>query len=98
MTKLILIVLISSSSLVAQSPPVYVVLFTHIRDNTPTGTLGSPESKNQYLLVRSKMIEMANLALRYNVKWSFQSDWKTLLAALMCEDTATQKQEEEGSG
>jgi len=89
MTKLILILLISCASLAAQSPPVYVVLFTHIEDNTPTGTLGSPESRNHYLLVRSKVIEMANLALRYNVKWSFQPDWKILLAALMYEDSST---------
>ncbi|MBF8295794.1 MAG: hypothetical protein HW389_2339 [Bacteroidetes bacterium] len=89
MTKLILIMLISCARMVAQSPPVYVVLFTHIEDNTPTGTLGSPESRNHYLLVRSKMIEMANLTLRYDVKWLFQPDWKILLAALMYEDSAT---------
>ena len=32
--------------------------------------------------------EMANLALRYNVKWSFQPDWKILLVALIYEDAA----------
>jgi hypothetical protein len=88
MKMLILFFLFSFATLYAQETPVYVVLFTHIEDNTPTGTLGSQQSRDHYISVRSKMIEMANLALRYNVKWSFQPDWKILLAALIYEDTA----------
>ncbi|MFA6571553.1 MAG: T9SS type A sorting domain-containing protein [Bacteroidota bacterium] len=71
----------------AQVTPVYVVLFTHIEDNTPSGALGTSECKQQYLLLRNKMISMANLAKSYDVKWSFEPDWKLLEAALIYEDT-----------
>jgi hypothetical protein len=89
MKKAILLSWIILSCLHAQTQPVYVVLFTHIEDNTPTGTLGSQQSRDHYMFIRSKMIEMANLAHQYNVKWSFQPDWKILLAALMYEDSVT---------
>jgi hypothetical protein len=35
------------------------------------------------------MIAMANLVASYNVKWSFQPDWKILRAALIYEDSLT---------
>jgi len=70
------------------APPVYVVLFTHIEDNTPVGQLGSPQSLQHYLLVRGKLIEMGNLAYSYNMPWSLQPDWKILEAALLYEDSA----------
>ncbi|MFH0990036.1 MAG: T9SS type A sorting domain-containing protein [bacterium] len=77
---------IAAEILLSQSPPVYVVLFTHIEDNTPIGILGSPESRQNYTLLRSRLIALANLARSYNVRWSFQPDWKILLAALQYED------------
>ncbi len=84
-----LLIFFLASILHAQVVPVHVVLFTHIEDNTPTGTLGTQQSKDHYTLVRNKMIAMANLALNYNVKWSFQPDWKILRAALLYEDSLT---------
>lgn len=69
------------------SPPVYMVLFTHIEDNAPTGTLGSPQSRQNYLLYRDRLIGMANLAQSYDVTWSLQPDWKILRAALLYEDS-----------
>ena len=77
-----------SFSLDAQTPPVYVVLFTHIEDNTPLGALGSPESKQNYTLLRSRLITLANVAKYHGVKWTLQPDWKILLAALQYEDSA----------
>jgi hypothetical protein len=68
------------------NPPVYVVLFTHIEDNTPAGDLNTPQARTQYLNTRNVMIEMAKLAQRYNVPWSLQPDWKVLQAALQYED------------
>ena len=50
-------------------PPVYFVLFTHIEDNTPSGDLSTLGARTQYINTRSKMIEMAKLALRYQVQW-----------------------------
>src|SRR5687767_3992582 len=43
----------SPAPLRAQSAqPVYAVLFTHIEDATPGGTLGTVQSRNNYLLYR----------------------------------------------
>jgi len=70
------------------SQPVYVVLFTHIEDNTPAGTLGTPVCRTNYLNLRAKLIEMAVLAGRYGARWSFEPDWKFLEAALLYEDEA----------
>lgn len=89
MRKLILIIFSMIYFLHAQSVPVRVVLFTHIEDNTPTGTLGTQQSRDHYTLVRNKMIAMAQLAMNYSVKWSFQPDWKILRAALLYEDSLT---------
>ncbi len=71
---------------VAGIPPVYVVLFTHIEDNTPTGALGSAANRASYLSLRSTLLEMATLTRRNGVQWSLQPDWKILLAALQFED------------
>lgn len=68
------------------TPPVRVVLFTHIEDNTPAGPLGSPESRQQYLALRGKLIGMADLARDHAIPWSLQPDWKILRAALLYED------------
>jgi len=70
--------------------PVQVVLFTHIEDNTPSSPLGTAESRIQYLNLRGRLLEMARLAVRHDVRWSFEPDWKFLEAALLYEDaTAT---------
>ena len=73
----------------ATAPPVYVVMFTHIEDNTPGGTLGSAGNRSTYLTLRGRLIAMADLARRYNVPWVLQPDWKFLLAAQMYEDAST---------
>lgn len=72
----------------ADPPPVPVVLFTHIEDNTPAGVLGSVPSRNNYLLYRSRLVDMAALALANAVPWTLQPDWKILRAALLYEDAA----------
>lgn len=69
-------------------PPVYVVLFTHIEDNTPGGTLGAAANRATYLTWRTRLITMAELARRYNMTWVLQPDWKFLLAAQMYEDSS----------
>ena len=66
---------------------VRVVLFTHIEDNTPVGTLGSDTARTNYLLWRSRLVTMAQLAKRYSFTWVLQPDWKFLEAALLYEDT-----------
>jgi hypothetical protein len=68
------------------SPPVQVVLFTHIEDNTPAGVLGDAQNRIAYVNLRTRLLEMARLAKRYDAKWSLQPDWKYLLAALLYED------------
>lgn len=74
-------------ALAAPVPPTYTVLFTHIEDSTPGGPLGSPQSRQQYLLYRSRLIGMAHLASDSGVPWSLQPDWKILEAALIYEDS-----------
>ncbi|MBK8233448.1 MAG: hypothetical protein IPK72_23445 [Candidatus Eisenbacteria bacterium] len=69
-------------------PPVYDVLFTHIEDNTPSGPLGSPQSRQNYLVHRNALLAMGTLAQSYEVPWSLQPDWKILRAALLYEDSA----------
>ena len=73
----------------ATAPPVYVVLFTHIEDNTPGGTLGTAANRATYLTLRARLISMAELARRYGMTWVLQPDWKFLLAAQMYEDAST---------
>lgn len=70
-------------------PPVYVVVFTHIEDNTPVGMLGTAAARTNYMNVRSRLLDMAALAERTGVEWSLQPDWKILLAAQQYEDAAT---------
>lgn len=80
---------LSSFALQAQTAPVYAVIFTHIEDNSPTGTLGSAQCKQNYLVIRGRLLEMGQLMKTYNIKWSFEPDWKILLAALLYEDATT---------
>lgn len=61
--------------------PVHVVLFTHIEDNTPPGTLGTPTNRTAYLNLRARLLEMGALAGQYDARWSLEPDWKFLLAA-----------------
>lgn len=70
-------------------PPVYVVVFTHIEDNTPAGVLGSAANRANYLSLRSALLQMAALTGQYRMRWSLQPDWKILLAALQYEDATT---------
>ena len=76
-------------ALSACRPPIYTVVFTHIEDNTPLGTLGTTTARTNYLLWRDRVIQMAQLARRYNMTWVLQPDWKFLEAARLYEDTAT---------
>lgn len=66
--------------------PIYVVLFTHIEDNTPAGPLMAPATRGAYLTVRAALIDLAERARRSRVPWSLQPDWKFLEAALLFED------------
>ena len=67
-------------------PPVHIVLFTHIEDNTPSGLLTVATTKVQYVNLRARLLDMAALARKYNAQWTLQPDWKFLLAALEYED------------
>ena len=68
--------------------PVYMVLFTHIEDNTPAGVLGTPACRTSYLSLRARLIELAVLVRNRGLRWSFEPDWKFLEAALLYEDDA----------
>ncbi|MDT8323987.1 MAG: T9SS type A sorting domain-containing protein [Bacteroidota bacterium] len=70
---------------VTQQPPVGVVLFTHIEDNTPMAALDTPEARVQYERVRDGVIAFAKKVAEYGLSWSLQPDWKFLLAALRFE-------------
>jgi len=76
----------SETGIEPETGRVHVVLFTHIEDATPGGTLGSPESIMQYTTIRGRLIEMAELAQSHDVQWVLQPDWKILEAALQYED------------
>lgn len=67
----------------------HVVLFTHIEDNTPVGTLGPAQSRAAYLDWRSDLIAMGELAQRTGVPWVLQPDWKFLETAGLYENSAT---------
>ncbi len=85
---LILVALALPWGITAQTqPPVYVVLFTHIEDNTPAADIGTPQARIQYITVRNGLLAMAAVAKRYNMTWVFQPDWKVLLASLAYEDS-----------
>ena len=84
---LLLTSLLFRSELNAQVTPVYTVLFTHIEDNSPAGIIGSAQCKQNYLLIRGRLVQLAQLMKSYQIKWSFEPDWKILLAALQYEDS-----------
>lgn len=67
-------------------PGVYVVLFTHIEDNSPAGELGDEKSKTGYSKLRGKLIQVAALAKAYDLQWVLQPDWRYLEAGLLYED------------
>jgi len=71
-----------------ETPPVYVVLFTHIEDNTPPGRLDTAVNRTKYLAWRTHLITMAELAQRYGMTWVFQPDWKFLEAARTYENAS----------
>lgn len=71
------------------APPVHVVLFTHVEDQTPGGVLGTAQSRASYNTIRGALLEMGALTARYDIKWTLQPDWKILLAALQYEDAGT---------
>jgi hypothetical protein len=66
--------------------PIWVVLFTHIEDNTPAGTIPSGANRTNYLRLRETLIETAQMMQRNGVKWSLQPDWKFLEAAVEYEN------------
>lgn len=72
----------------ATHPPVQVVLFTHIEDQTPAGVLGTAQNRAAYLSLRARLIEMGTLARVYGVRWSLEPDWKLLEAARLYEDAS----------
>lgn len=82
--------LVISGTIAQTTPPAYVVLFTHIEDNTPMGELGTAESRQSYLLWRDRLIGVARLFQKHQVRWVLEPDWKFLIAALMYEDSALQ--------
>lgn len=69
-------------------PPIQVVLFTHIEDQTPAGVLGSTANRTSYLALRNVLLQMAMLTRSYQMRWSLEPDWKVLLAALQYEDAS----------
>lgn len=71
----------------AQPPPVQVVLFTHIEDNTPGGLLGSAQNRQSYMTWRSRLIGVGTLMHDHGLPWSLQPDWKILECALLYEDS-----------
>ena len=72
----------------AAVPPIYVVLFTHIEDNTPSGRLDTPTNRTKYLGWRTRLITMAELAQGYGMTWVLQPDWKFLEAARTYENAS----------
>ncbi len=82
------LLLYSTATPAQKPPPVHVVLFTHIEDNTPIGVLGTMDSRQNYLAWHDKLISVGNLFLQHNAQWVFEPDWKFLLAALMYEDSS----------
>lgn len=85
--SLLATILLSPAAARADLPPVYVVFFTHVEDNTPSGLLGSMQSRQNYMGHRSNLIAMAALAESSGVQWTLQPDWKLLEAALLYEDS-----------
>lgn len=67
---------------------VQVVLFVHIEDNTPPGTIGSPMSRTAYLRLRSTLLALGARAAGLRLRWVLQPDWSFLEAARVYEDAA----------
>ncbi|MBL9016673.1 MAG: hypothetical protein JNL83_20970, partial [Myxococcales bacterium] len=67
---------------------VHVVLFTHVEDNTPQGTLGSAQSRQAYTTLRARLVETAQRFRARSLPWVLQPDWKLLEAARLYEDAA----------
>jgi hypothetical protein len=65
------------------------VIFTHIEDATPGGMIGSPPNRAEYLDLRARLIELAEVSHSHGLQWTLQPDWKILLAALEYEDAET---------
>lgn len=78
-----------AKGLQSQTTPVYTVLFTHIEDNSPNGTLGTDVCRQNYLFIRSRLLDLGSTMNSYHIKWSLEPDWKFLLAALLYEDAVT---------
>ena len=70
------------------SRPVEVVMFTHIEDSTPAGTLGSAQCQIAYQAIRGRLVEVAERARAHGLQWVVQPDWKILEAALLHEDAS----------
>ncbi len=68
---------------------VQVILFTHIEDSTPGGALGTQGSRDQYLGLRARLIDVAGRARAHDLTWVLQPDWKYLEAARLYEDATT---------
>jgi hypothetical protein len=83
---LVVLAWLSPAAALAQVPPVRVVLFTHIEDNTPAGTLGTTQNRQNYLTWRTRLLDVANLMHDAGLPWSLQPDWKLLRCALLFED------------
>lgn len=83
-----LTLILGGPALAQPYPPIYSVLFTHIEDNTPAGTIPSAQSRQQYLNLRSRLIDMGHLSQNSGIPWSVMPDWKFLRAALAYEDAA----------
>jgi hypothetical protein len=66
--------------------PIYVVIFTHIEDNTPAGAIPSAQSRASYAQWRTRLVNMAQSARSYGLQWVLQPDWKFLEAAREYED------------
>lgn len=77
----------ATQSVALTAPPIYTVIFTHIEDDTPSGTLGTVQTRTNYLFWRERLIQMARLTRRYDMTWVLQPDWKFLEAARLYEDS-----------
>lgn len=69
-------------------PVVYVVLFTHIEDNLPVGTIGTAPNQANYMNMRAALVSMAEAVRRNNLKWVLEPDWPFLEAARVYETPA----------
>ena len=80
---------VTADAAVAARGKVHVVLFTHVEDNTPGGTLGSAQSRQSYTTLRGRLIATAERFRARDLPWVLQPDWKLLEAARLYEDAQT---------